>query len=197
MKNDHRGFSVLAVLVIIIVATAVVGIGWNVYQQKAADEQSGPQIPYQNDSLTIPERVSLGLSNIPRRSIGANEPRKPWLNLWAYTGSGCAENPDLEIAKTQHDTVLTVNIAGYKFAGDDTPCAALAEARANIEIDLDWLTDGSQKDVVFNLDGQNNTYTLARTGNQMTLMPRDAPNVISHAPGSNQPDTAEALDMTW
>lgn len=182
----------------------IAGTGWYVWQndrsQSHTSENRRLGDPSESESLlTTPDNLSLYLEGLPRRPVGDNEPRKPWLNLHTYVGSGCSRGPDIKTSMTQHDTTLSIEVEGYSFdqSADHGPCGAMMSAVANIEIDLHWLTNGSKKDLVIHLDNKENTYIMERAGNQITLAPQTVQNVISHSPGSNQPTSAQSIRLSW
>lgn len=73
----------------------------------------------------------------------------------------------------------------------------MISANASIEIDLQWLTDGSKKDLIIHLGNKENSYIMERAGNQITLSPKTVQNVISQGPGSNQPASAQSIRFSW
>ncbi len=150
-------------------------------------------IPQLTGELTVPEYVSVFLS-----SSVENNKRMPVLVLSAVAGGGCDSASDLETQKSLSGDTLVIDIKGYKFKkGTGKICPLLiVESQAKITVDLDWLKQNGDKEIIFKLSGQNNRYKISYNNYQVALSEIQATNVITDRPLYNPSETSTALRMT-
>lgn len=146
-----------------------------------------------NSDLVVPKYVSIFLT-----SSVENNKRVPVLVLSAVAGGGCDSASDLETKKSLSGNTLVVDIQGYKFTkGSGKTCAAvILESRAKVSIDLNWLKQGGEKEVIFKLGGRDNNYKISYSQYHLTLSGVQTTNVITNQPGYNPSDTPVTLEMT-
>jgi len=152
-----------------------------------------------NGELTVPEYVSVRLAS----SVKNNE-RVLVLTLRtaAPSSSGCDSISDLKLQKSLSSDTLTVDIKGYKFTENAVgPCpAVMLESRqttGRVKVDLDWLKQNGDKEIIFKLDGQDNRYKISYNKYQVTLSEVQATNVIvTDEPWYNPSESPTTWKMT-
>ena len=173
-----------------IVVLAILVIGALIFTNR--NDFKSP-LPSLTGELTIPKYVSTFLAS----SVENNE-RVPVLVLSAVAGGGCDSASDLETKKSLSGNTLVVDIKGYKFtkgSGEICP-AVILESKAKVSIDLNWLKQSGEKEVIFKLGGLDNNYKISYSQYHLTLNGVQATNVITNRPGYNPSDTPVTLEMT-
>ncbi len=157
------------------------------YTEKFFDEVQNRR---ETGSLTVPDRVNLYLRM---------EYKKPILELSAFAGSGCSQAQDLVTENGVMEEQMQVKILGYppyENGQDSTSptCAMVAESRKQIELDTKFIT-AKGKQILFTLNGKENTYNLKLENNTLLLSPIKISNVISVKMGENPSEKGVELRL--
>lgn len=173
----QKGFGNLIFFVLIAVILIGAGGVWHFINKT---NPTNPKQPLKVDSkLTIPKSVNLFLES----SLEGNQ-RLPVIVIKAFVGpNGCYQASDLKTKQEVNGDRLTVNILGYKDLGYTSNLSQactdmIIESRAKIKLDASWLKENSNKEIVFSLDGQENSYKVSYQQNKFSLNNIDATNVL-------------------
>jgi hypothetical protein len=111
------------------------------------------------------------------------------LVVWRY--DSCHDVTPLQI-KTSFERDLSISIIGYhqterrRLFCDSNSSSNSNNSLAKIPVPLEWL-DRSPRTVRVRLHGRDNTYVMTRRGYQVTITPRQVPNVRTARHSNNCP----------
>lgn len=164
----QKGFSNLILPVLAVAILIGIGGGWYFLSKTTTTFEQPSEI---DSKLTIPKSVNLFLE-----SLTEENQRLPVIVIKAFVGpNGCYRASDLKIKQELKGDKLTVNILGYQDLGnistiDQVVCAdMIIESRAKIKLDKDWLQEKSNREIIFLLNGHENSYQVNYQQNKFSL----------------------------